>query len=168
MKFKAVKLMPLLATAFLMTTVTTKTFAATSGSLTLSGSVGGAIGLVVTPNGANNTTLNITAGEAAKNVASVAETSNNLTGYHIDVVSANGAELRLNGTSTTYKTSYQISYDGGAYFSPTTSYTQIKNVASLTGLTTNNSAVLINVAAYALAPEGTYSDTLTFTIMANP
>lgn len=140
--------------------------AASTGSLVLSGTVALINSIVITLNGSNNTTLDIVNGESAKNIASVAETSNNPIGYKIMISSANASELRLSSDGTK-KTTYQISYDGGSYTTLTTTPTQIKNVSSLTGLTTYNSAVLINVSAYANAPAGTYSDTVTLSIVAN-
>jgi hypothetical protein len=141
-------------------------WAASSGTLTLSGTVGLVNDLVVTPNGTNNTTLNITGGETGKNVAAVAETSNNGLGYKITVSSVNGGELRL-ATDAAKKTTYQISYDGGSYFTPTIAGIAAKNVTSLAGLTTNTSQVLVNVVAYPAALVGSYSDTVTFSIAAN-
>ena len=161
------KSMPFLTTGLLVAVASSQAFSASIGSLVLTGTVSDTVALVVTANGTNNTTMNIVGGESAKNVASVAETSNDLAGYHIQMSSANGGELRLNGTSSTYKTTYQVSYDGASYFTPSSTLTTIKNVASLTGNTTHNSAVLVDVVAYAAAPEGTYSDTLTFTITDN-
>lgn len=151
--------------AFLLTTGAAE--AASTGTLLLQGTVALVNDIVVTPNGANNTTLDIVGGAAGVLVASVAETSNNLTGYKINAKSDNGSELR-NSSDATKKTTYTISYDGGSAVTLTTSYQQVKNVTSLAGLTTNNSNVNATVAAYAAAPAGTYSDTVTFQIVANP
>lgn len=141
-------------------------FAASSGTLTLRGTVAAVNDVVVTPNG-DNLLLNITAGETGKLVASVAETSNNLAGYKIFISSPTGGELR-NTSDATKKTTYQIKYNGSATaVTPTVSGAQVKNVASLTGLTTANSNVNVVVAAFATAPAGTYEDTLTVSIQAN-
>jgi hypothetical protein len=148
-------------------TITASTaYAADTGTLLLQGTVALVNNIVVTPNGSNNTTLNILNGSTAL-VAKVSESSNNLTGYKINAKSLNGSELR-NGLDATKKTTYTISYDGGSAVTLSTSYQQVKNVTSLTGLTNNASAVNATVAAYAAAPAGTYSDTITFQIVANP
>lgn len=146
---------------------TTGAYAADTGTLLLQGTVAVVNSIAVTPNGSNNTTLDIVGGASGVLVASVAETSNNLTGYKINVKSLNGSELR-NSSDATKKTTYQLSYDGGSLVTLGTSYQEVKNVTSLSALTTNNSAVSATVAAYAAAPAGVYNDTVTFQIVANP
>lgn len=143
-------------------------WAASSGTLTLSGSVAVVNSIVITANGSNNTTLNITSGESGKNVAAVDETSNNAAGYTIQMYSANAGELR-HTVDSSKKTTYTISYGGGSYTAPPSSSSPVtvKSVSSLSGLTTSTSQVLINVAAYSTAIAGTYSDTLTLSIVAN-
>lgn len=142
-------------------------FAASTGTLNLSGVVPLVNDIEVTPTGTNHQTLDILNGETAKNVASVDETSNNATGYTVEISSANGGELR-HVSDPTKKTTYQLSYDGGTYAQPSTTATAVKTVNSLPGLTTDTSAVLVNVTAYPGAPAGDYTDTLTLTIIANP
>jgi hypothetical protein len=142
-------------------------WAASSGTLVLSGTVPLVNDLVVAANGTNNTSLNISGGESARLVASVAETSNNATGYTITLASANGGQL-TNTADATKKTSYQVSYNGGGYAQPSAAAATVKSVSSLGAQTTNTSAVRVNVTAYPGAPAGTYSDTLTLTIVANP
>jgi hypothetical protein len=142
--------------------------AASSGTLTLSGNVAAVNDIVVTPNGNNNTSLNITAGETGKSVASVLESSNSITGYKIMMSSANAGQLQLAGNTSKY-TTYQISYAGASYVTPpaSSSPVAVKNVSSLSALTTATSAVAVNVTAYPTALAGTYSDTVTFAIVAN-
>ena len=139
-------------------------FAASSATLTVSGVVALVNDISVTPNGTNNTSLNIVGGETAKNVASVVETSNNAQGYVIQMSSANGGKLK--SSSNNQQTSYTISYGGGSYAAPNTNPTTVKTVNSLTGLTSNTSQVAINVTALPTASAGTYSDTITFAISA--
>lgn len=141
--------------------------ASDTGTLLLQGTVALVNNIVITPNGSNNTSLNITGGASNVLVASVTETSNNVTGYKINVKSANGSELR-NSSDATKKTTYTLSYNGGSAVTLTTSYQMVKNVSTLSGLTSNSSNVNATVAAYAAAPAGTYSDTVTFQIVANP
>jgi hypothetical protein len=155
----------LLISAF---TISSLANAASTGSILLSGTVSAQNDIVITANGSNNTSLNITAGEVAKNIASVDETSNNATGYKIYMYSNNAGELR-HSIDPSKLTTYTISYDGGSYVAPPAigSPVQVKNVSSLAALTTDTSQVLITVAANATAIAGTYSDTLTLSIVAN-
>ncbi len=141
--------------------------AADTGTLLLQGVVQAVNSIVVNPNGSNNTSLNITGGDNNKLVASVVETSNNSTGYKINAKSANGGELRHTVTPN-LKTTYTMSYNGGTAVSLTNNYQQMKNVTTLNGLTSHTSNVVVNVAAFAAAPQGTYADTVTFQIVANP
>jgi hypothetical protein len=149
-------------------TIASPVLAASSGSLILSGTVAATNDLVVTPNGNNNTSLNIREGENDRNVATVSETSNDFAGYRIQMYSANGGKLQLAGSSSK-QTAYQISYAGGSYVTPplVASPVTVKSVTSLDALTTATSNVLVNVTAYSGAPAGTYSDTLTFSIVGN-
>ncbi|WP_374076898.1 hypothetical protein [Bdellovibrio bacteriovorus] len=156
-----------LATAVLSTLALGSTaMAASTGTLLLQGTVSAVNDVTVTANGTNNTTLNIVVGEAGKNVASVAETSNNLAGYKIYISSPTGGEL-VHTVDSSKKTTYKIGYDGAAAVTPTVGGVMVKNVTSLTGLTNDTSAVVAEVTAFATAPAGTYQDTLTVSIVAN-
>lgn len=139
--------------------------AASTGTLLIQGTVAAVNDIVITPN-SNATALNITAGESNKLVASVAETSNNLAGYKINMKSVNASKL-VHGTDATKQTGYTVSYNGGSAITLTTVDQQVKNVSSLSGLTTNNSNVNVNVTALPNAIAGTYSDTITVSIVAN-
>lgn len=141
------------------------TFAAGSGDLLLSGTVVSVNDLVITPD-ANATNLDILNGEINKTVASVAETSNNLLGYKIMMKSANASKL-VHSVDPTKSTDYTITYDGSSAVTLTTSDQEVKNVSSLAGLTTNTSSVAADVSAFPTAPAGTYSDTVTISIVAN-
>lgn len=144
----------------------TSAMAASSGSLLLQGTVALVNTIVVTANAANNTSLNITTGETGKNVASVAETSNDLNGYTITVSSPTGGFL-VNTANAAAKTAYKVSYNGATAVTPTVAALQVKSVASLSGLTTNTSAVTVDVTGLSTAAAGTYQDTLTIAIVAN-
>lgn len=154
------------ASVLLTTIAFSSAFAASSGTLLLQGTVSSVNDIVVTPNTANNTSLNIVDGETGKNVASVLETSNNLAGYSISISSATGGELR-HTVDASKKTTYKISYDGNTSVTPSISGTTVKNVSSLSGLTNDTSDVAVDVDAFATAPAGVYSDTLTISIVAN-
>jgi hypothetical protein len=139
--------------------------AASSGTLTISGTVAVINDIVVTPN-ASATQLDIVNGETGLSVAGVAETSNNLNGYKITMASANNGQL-VNGSDSAIKTAYKVGYDGASSVALTTAATTVKNVSSLSGLTTANSDVKVDVTALPSALAGTYSDTITVAIVAN-
>lgn len=153
--------------------------AASSGfdNLLISGTVESLNTLVVTANAPNNTTLPILAGSvAAINVGKATETSNNSTGYKITMSSVNGSKL-INGlnatTSANVISTYKISYAGGSAVSmPLTSSgvpVEVKNVSTLSGLTSVDSSIeVVELAANGNAAQGTYSDTITISIVANP
>lgn len=155
-----------LVTVLAVLAFSVQTLAASTGTLLLQGTVAAVNDIVVTANSPNNTTLNIVAGESGKNVASVAETSNNLNGYKIFISSPTGGFL-VNTSDSAAKTGYKIAYDGAAAVTPTVAPLQVKNVTALTGLTTDTSAVAADVTAFATAPAGLYEDTLTISIVAN-
>ena len=140
--------------------------AASSGTLDISGTVSPVNEIVINPNLANKDSLNILGGETAKNVASVDETSNNLNGYQIFMKSLNGGKLQHN-INPTYSTAYTVSYAGGASVSLTTADQSVRNSGPLVGLTTVTSQLTVDVTAYPTAPAGTYSDTITISIVAN-
>ena len=80
--------------------------------------------------------------------------------------SANASKL-VHNVDNTKSTAYTVSYDGAAAISLTNADQDVKNVSSLAGLTTNTSDVSVNVTAFPTAPAGTYSDTITISIVAN-
>ena len=110
--------------------------------------------------------LNVLQGEAGAKVAVVEETSNDRSGYVIQMSSLHAGKLQ-HSVDNTKSTSYQLSYDGGAYTSPTTIPVTVKTVSSLSGLTVSDSDVLINLTDYPTAIAGVYSDIVTFSIVAN-
>lgn len=139
--------------------------AASTGTLLIQGTVSLVNDIVITPT-ANATTLNITGGETSKLVATVAETSNNLTGYKIQMSSVNAGKL-IHTVDNTKLTPYTVSYNGGSGVSLTTSPQTVKTVASLSGLATATSNVNTSVTALPTAIAGTYQDTITVSIVAN-
>lgn len=139
--------------------------AAGTGNLLLQGTVTIVNDIVITAN-ANATNLNILGGETNKLVATVDETSNNLNGYKIQMLSANSSKLVLS-TDSSKSTTYTVAYDGGAPVSLTGTAQTVKNVGSLSGLATDTSNVNVNVTAAPNATAGTYEDTITISIVAN-
>jgi hypothetical protein len=133
--------------------------------LLLSGTVTAINDLTITPT-PESITLDIVNGETGRKVADVKETSNNLLGYKIYMRSANASNL-VHSIDNSKKTAYTISYDGGSYISLTNADQQVKDSGALPGLTDDTSLVAVNVTPYATAPAGTYSDTVTISIVAN-
>jgi hypothetical protein len=140
--------------------------AADTATLTLRGIVPLVNEISVSPNGTANVNLNITGGESSKLVASVSETSNNLTGYKINAKSQNGSELR-NTSDATKKTTYRLGYNGQTSVALTQNYQQMKNVSILNLQGTATSNVVVDVVALSNAVAGTYEDIVTFQIVAN-
>lgn len=147
-------------------TLVTHAEAADTGTLLLRGEVPVINTILVKPNGTSNTTLNILGGESNKLVAAVEETSNNSTGYKINVKSQNQGELR-NTKDATRKTTYRLGYNGQTPVSLTQNYQQVKSVTVLNGQTTASSNVVVDVSSLPNAVAGTYEDTVTFQIVAN-
>jgi len=154
------------ATLLLAATTTQSAHAADTATLLLRGIVAVVNNIEVTPNGSSNLNLNITGGESSKLVAAVVETSNNVTGYKINVKSLNQGELR-HTVDATRKTTYRLGYNGQTPIALTQNYQQVKSVTSLNGLTAASSPVVVDVQALPNAVAGTYEDTVTFQIVAN-
>jgi len=150
----------------LLLALTMNAQAASTGTLLLQGTVAASCNIAITPNGSNNTTLDIVNGESNKLVAAGVETCNNATGYKINVKSDNAGELR-HGVTPSLKTTYTLIYDGQS-ITPTTNYQQVKNVSVLNAPANTSSEIRVNVTALPNAMAGTYSDTVTVQIVANP
>jgi hypothetical protein len=82
--------------------------------------------------------------------------------------SGNAGQLR-NTADASKKTTYQISYGGSSFVQPpsSTSPVVVKNVSSLSALTSATSSVNVQVDAYTAAPAGTYTDVVTLSIVSN-
>lgn len=153
--------------ALLLALITTPAFASDTATLILSGIVPAVANLTVTPNGTANTTLDIVNGTNNLLVATAQESCNTPTGYKINIKSQTGG-LLVNATNANLKTTYTLSY-GGQQLTLTQNYQQAKNVTVLNSPAVNvSSNINVSVAAYAAALAGTYSDTVTLQIVANP
>lgn len=155
MKFAAV------ATALLLSASLAQ--AASSGTLSISGTVATVFDLTVTATTPANSTLDILGGETNKKVADVSETSNNSAGYKITMSSLNNGLLK-NGSIDSV--GYQVSYNGGGNVTPSSSAATVKTSGTLSALTTATSTVRVTFTGKPTALAGTYSDTLTFVIAA--
>lgn len=142
--------------------------AATSGSVDLSGVVPNELSISVTATTAASN-LNITGGENQTKIATASESSRSLDGYKVFASSDNGSKLVHSNGEASGSTDYTISYDGGsstALTNPGQAY-EVRDSGPQDGLINHESDININVTAYPQAIAGTYSDTITFSIVAN-
>ena len=146
--------------------LSTQALSDTRASLFLAGEVELIANLFVNPTIGTTDLLDIVNGETGRQVATVDEESNNAAGYTISIESVNAGQLLHN--DGTANTTYTISYDGGTNIAPGAlgAPVIVKTSGILTGLTTDNSIVLIDVAPSALAIAGAYTDTLIFNMVA--
>lgn len=140
-------------------------FAATSGSLSVTGIIAVVNDISVSPY-SQATNLNILGGESATLVADIAELSNNPDGYSIQLTSSNNGKL-INSTNSIYQVSYQISYDNGGYLVPSNTPSTVKTIYFLNQKTSDVSPVKIKFSPYTGAGSGSYEDSITLSIVAN-
>ncbi|WP_372652678.1 fimbrial protein [Halobacteriovorax sp.] len=147
-----------------LTLMSASSFAATQGTLLLQGTIDQVLSLSVTPESGVNNSLDLTSTETDLKVAEVSEETNSNTGYKILVRTANGGLLK-NGSLD--EVSYTMKYDGTAV-TLAQSDTEVKN-ESTGGVYSYASDVEISYTGQSAASltQGTYSDTVTFTIQAN-
>ena len=139
------------------------TFAATTGTLALSGSVAAITSITVTPD-ANASALPIGAATTDLKIATVNELSNNKTGYTVTLSSLNGSTLKE--ASGTDSLAYTLKYGSNAVtFTGSTATLTNSSTRSSSAAGTSNDLTISFPAAFLNADS--YSDTLTFTIAAN-
>lgn len=139
-------------------------FAATNGSIFLSGYIPKVVSVVVTPVvGYNNLDFTTTATNLV--VANITEQSNVTTGYTVTCSSSN-AGLFKNGLVDSIP--YTAKYNGTS-FSLSSTPVVISNNGSTNSVVNVTKPLTINYTGVSHADkmDGTYSDTLTFTIIAN-
>lgn len=139
-------------------------FAATTGTLLLQGVVAQKISVSVTAASAAST-LDLSASQTDLAVASVNEISNSKTGYKMTISSANLGKLKRTDGSDVF--AYSLKYNGSAVALSSAAGTTITN--SSAAAVNANKAVTISYTGSAAETmvEGTYADTVTFTIAAN-
>lgn len=139
-------------------------YASTVGSITIQGVVPQTLSIIVS-GVSPYSALDLTTSQTDLMVALVSEQSNSKTGYTVTVSSLNGGKLMNSNSSSSYVT-YTAKYGNGSSF----------NLSSTTTITNQSNPGIYNMTApfkvtYTGQPatnmlEGTYSDTLTFTIAA--
>jgi hypothetical protein len=138
--------------------------AATTGQITISGSIPAYTAIVVSPvAGYNSLDLSTTATD--KNVATVTEINNTTTGYTVKLASANSGSLK-NGSLGSV--AYTAKYNGTAVTLSSTAVTVTKQSSQTSVVNANkNFSISYTGVDPTTLMVGTYSDTLTFTITAN-
>jgi len=147
-------------------------FAATTGTLLLQGTVAGILSISVSSLPAASS-LNLSADQAGLLVASVTERSNRKAGYTVSLSSANA--LAASSSSAFFKSAdvanldtltYTLSY-GGVPVSFTAGVAAVSDVsAKTTSAGTVNDVLLSYTGTAVFLNADTYSDTLTFEIVA--
>jgi hypothetical protein len=141
--------------------------AAVTGSITLSGSQGGILAITAVGNAAA-TSLDLTSAQTDLVVGTVTEFSNKVAGYSVTISSANaaGTTALLKSGTTPDSLPYTIKYGGVAVtfvagVAPAVTHVTTKSLLAGTpkAITVTFDGTLANLA------EGTYTDTLTFTII---
>ncbi len=135
--------------------------AATTGTITLSGTVAAATAITVTPAAGYNS-LDLSTTQSNLNVATVREINNTTLGYSVKVASTNAGLLK-NGTLGSV--TYTSQYNGSSYTLSATPQTVTTGTASnsVVNVTKPLTISYTGTAADSLM-QGSYSDTLTFTI----
>lgn len=143
--------------------VSSASFAATSGTLLLKGTVPRSLAIVVTPETiAANLPLNVT--QSNTKVAVVNEKSNSNTGYKVSVASANAGKL-VHQTVATSSVNYTLRYNSNSV-NLVSGQTFTYATGGLANVNRNVDISYTGVPHESLV-EGQYSDTVTFTIAAN-
>ncbi len=153
----------LIATTLL--TLTTTSFAATSGTLLLQGIVAKKVSIVVTPQ-AVASALVLETSQTDLKVATAVEQSNSSTGYKVTVSSANLGKLKRTDGSEVF--SYTLKYGGASVGLSTAAGSVVTNSSSASVVNASKDLAIsyTGVAAETMV-EGTYADTLTVNIASN-
>ncbi len=161
-------LIVLSVTVALMGVAATSAFAASSGTLTLTGTVAASTNITVTPQAGYNS-LDLTTTQTNFLVAIVNEQSNDHLGYTVTVASANlagaGTQPFFADAASGDTLNYTLQYNGtGVTFASgvaTVSSTSAKTVPA--GV--NKNLTISYTGSSALSASNSYTDTLTFTIV---
>ena len=154
----------LILTTALLTLTSGSLLAATSGTLLLQGVVPQKVSITVTSQ-AVASALDLSTSQNDLVVASVNEKSNSKTGYKVTITSANLSKLkRTDGADVL---AYTMKYNGSAVALTSAAGTTLSS-SSAAAVNVNKSVAVsyTGVAAESMV-EGTYADTVTFTIAAN-
>ncbi|MES2527064.1 MAG: fimbrial protein [Bdellovibrionota bacterium] len=141
-------------------------FSATSDDLKLKGKVPKKLSIKVTQLQIA-TDLDLEASPNDMVIASVEENSNSNVGYKISAQSLNGGVLK-NPAAGSVPVSYSLSYDGIGFTLPATGSVEVKNEGTSGVYNTSSDIGITYVGAdHETRVEGSYTDTVTFTIATN-
>lgn len=149
------------ATILLMTT---SSFAATTGTLLLQGLVAQKISVFVTSQ-AIASTLDLSTSQTDLVVATMNEKSNSKSGYKMTISSVNLSKLKR--TDGLEVLSYTMKYNGSAVALSSAAGSTITNSSASSVNINRNVSISYTGISAELMVEGTYADTVTFTIAAN-
>ena len=151
-----------LASSLLLLSVAS--FADTSGTLLLQGSVSKQMSIAVSAASAA-TALDLTTSKTDLSVATVNEKSNSKTGYNVTITSLNLSNLKRADGPDVF--AYTMKYNGSAVALGTVAGTTIANTsASAVNLSKAVTISYTGISADSMV-EGTYADTVTFSIAAH-
>lgn len=154
----------LLIASSILATLAAPVFA-DSGTLLLQGSVDPVLSITVTGTSGVHDDLNLSQTQTNLNVASVSEKSNTTAGYKIFARSDNGGKLDNAGLDSV---EYTMGYDGGGHISLTINDQEVKDNTTGGVISYDSDVDIAYVGKVASAlVQGTYSDTVTFTIQSN-
>ncbi len=139
--------------------------AATTGTLALQGSIAQVLSLTITPVSGVNNNLDLSTNKINLVVGAVQEVSNSATGYKILLTSANAGKIKH--TTNAAFVNYTARYNGSAVTLSTTAQTIFNQGTVAAYNVSKNFDISYTGVAAATMVEGTYTDTLTFTIQAN-
>lgn len=141
-------------------------FAATTGSLTIQGTVDDVFSITVTGvSGYSSLSLSTTVTNKA--IATIVEKSNNEAGYTVTLASANAGVLKGSSPTNTDTLTYTLQY-GGADVAFTAGVATVSDIVGKTPGAGSTKSLTISYTAGSedMLTSDTYSDTLTFTIAA--
>jgi hypothetical protein len=147
-----------------LTFILSPAFAATTGSLLLQGVVPQKISLSVTAQTVAST-LDLSTSQTDLAVASVNEKSNSKTGYKVTIASTNLGKLKRTDGADVF--SYTMKYNGSAVALNSAAGTTLTNSTSSTVNAVKGVSISYTGVAAESMIEGTYADTVIFTIAAN-
>lgn len=156
------KNMKLIITLAFAAIVSLPVSAATTGTLTLTGTVSGNVEIIVTPEAAASS-LDLLNNATDLKVATVTEKSN--TGYEVTVSSSNSAELVGQNAAAPDSLAYSLKY-AGVVVNFTAGSALITDTTSQTGAGGVDKDLTISYTGNSNLQADTYEDTLTFTITA--
>ncbi len=136
--------------------------AATTGSIVLSGTVPARTSITVTPSPGYND-LDLEDGVNNKTVATVTEYNNTQNGYTVTVSSANAGQLK--GPFSVF-VPYTARYNG-FLINLSGANATVTSQGAQTGVVSASKLLNISISPQSDLVQGTYSDTLTFSITAN-